>query len=551
MASANQYLRVVEFLLEEGVAGRELLGVEDTAAFIAMEDASLAIVVHPTKSGDALLEALQHQLSQNPKAHHKLIIVGGGVEMRPLLETCQPGMFERRMVQVYQLSDAGEVWGGHASRLDSSVGRALEAARLAEDPVDPVDRARLVSRVRKPSEEEAQRVKEHRSFLHAYQAVRPTVTIGAVALIVGVYGLQMTWGGGEFIPTMARMGANTDASLGAEPWRLLSSTLLHASIVHVGMNALVLYILGAHLERILGWRRQLVLLALAGLVGGLASAVRAEALLSVGASGAIWGLLGAALGIALRPGTIVPVAIVENLKRVAIINLVINLAVSFIPGIDIMAHLGGGVAGLVLTYSGLLTRGLRPVAEDPLRRRDAKRGWTLGAWAAAVATVGSLVVAVVVGRPWELGRAPKLVEMSIEGTSYRVRAPQGPVERDLDDEGVIALWVADPLTAAFSLSVLVRSWSQPGPLEPAEIETWRGRDPELPEGVELVSSTPVDGQGPPAYEERHAYPNGGTLHVRYVLFEDAEVVLSAFVFEGAREDVTAAARASVASLTRG
>ncbi len=100
MASANQYLRVVELLLEEGIARRELLGLEDTAAFIAMEDASLAIVIHPTKSGEVLLEALQHQLNQNPKAHHKLIMVGGGTEMRPLLEQCQPGMFERRMVQV-------------------------------------------------------------------------------------------------------------------------------------------------------------------------------------------------------------------------------------------------------------------------------------------------------------------------------------------------------------------------------------------------------------------------------------------------------------------
>ena len=545
MASADQFLRVVEHLLDEGVEGRQLLALEDTAAFIAMEDSSLAIVIHPTKRGPQLLDALSQQLGRNPKVHHKLVMIGGGAEMRPLLAACQPGVFGRRMVQVYQLANDGEIWSGRASRLDSSVGRALEAAREVEDPIDG---AALAERVVRPSKEDSARVQEHRTFLAAYRGVRPSVTIGAVGLILGVYGLQMTWGGGSFLPTLARMGANTAASLHGEPWRLLASTLLHGNVLHVVMNAFVLYVLGAHLERILGWRRQLVLLVVAGLCGSLVSTLRPEAALSVGASGAIWGLLGAALGVAVRPGDLVPASIVKNLKIAALANLVINLSVSFLPGVDMMAHLGGGVAGAVLTFSGLLTRGLRPVVQDPARRRGSGRGWTLAAWGAGAITVGSLAVACVVGKPWVLGRPPVLETVHLEGTPYEVHAPSGVIDHEVSESGAETFSLGDPYTAPFFMTVAVEPWLNPGLASADEIEMWRHREPAVEAGAEFVSSSQVTGDGPPAYDEVHSYPEVGTLYLRYMMFDDAQVTVSAFVFDGGRESFTAAAKAAAGSL---
>lgn len=545
MASADQYLRVVEYLLDEGVAGRSLLLFNETAAFLSMEDVSLAIVIHPTKKGSELLDAMTKHLGMNPKAHHKLIMVGGGDEMRPLLEACQPGVFSRRMVQVYHLADDGKIWNGRSSRLDSSAGRALEAGR---DGDNAVDAEALARQVRRPTRDEVVQAQEHSSFVDAYKRVRPVLTIGSVALVLGVYGLQMTWGGGDFIPTLTRMGANTEASLGAEPWRLLASTLLHGGAVHVLMNSVVLYILGAQLERIIGWRRLAVLLVSAGLLGAVASSLAAEAMLSVGASGAIWGLFGASLGISVRPRGLVPSAVVDNLKRAAIINLVINLAVSFVPGIDLMAHLGGGVAGLLLSFSGVLTRGLSPLSDDPERTADARSGWTASAWAAGVTTVGCLVVACVLGRPWELGRAPALTRVSLEGTPYSIMAGRGAVELEKTDGDGMSFSVGDPFVAPFTLGIDVHPWSEPGPFAQADIDAWRSLDPELPEGVTLVSNDRVTGEGPPAVDEVHAYSNGGLLYVRYTLLNDAEVGVSAFVFEGARDDVTAAAKMSVRSL---
>lgn len=544
MASADQYLRVVEFLLDEAVEGRHLLRLEETAAFVAMEDSTLAIVIHPTKRGPELLDALSHQLSLNPKVHHKLVMVGGREDMRPLLEACQPGVFTRRMVQVYHLSDDGDVWSGRASRLDSSVGRALEAARSVERSIDPES---IAKRVRTPTKAEVERVEEHRSFLEAYRGVRPSVTIGAVALILGVFGLQMTWGGGSFLPTIHRMGANTLESLGAEPWRLLASTLLHGDGMHVAMNALVLYVLGAHLERILGWRRHLVLLVVAGLAGAVASALRPEATLSVGASGAIWGLLGAALGIALCPGELVPDGVVKNLKIAALANLAINLSVSFMPNVDLLAHLGGGVAGVVLAFSGLLTRGLLPLVRDPARRRGTGKPWTLAAWGGGALTVTSLVLACAVGRPWELGRVPETVKVELEGTRFALRATSADVERS-DDRGVVVYSIGNPYNEPFTTMAWVRPWRDSAPVDATDIETWRNREPALDEGAELIERGQVEGEGAPAYDEVHRYPDIGTLYLRYTMHADAEVTVSTFVYDGARESVQTAARAASKSL---
>ena len=545
MASADQFLRVVEVLLDEGVEARHLIGLEDTAAFFAMEDASLAVIIYPTKSGEALEQALKHQLTLNPKAHHKLVMIGGGPSMQALLERCQPGPFSRRMVQVYQLTDGGEVWSGRGSRLDSSVGRALQAAC---EVAEPVDAAKLAAQVRRPNKDEVEHVQKHRSFVQAFKGVRPVVTVGAVALVAGVYVLQTMWGGGTFLPSMVRMGANGELALQGEPWRLLSSMLLHGGFAHLATNAFVLYMLGSLFERILGWRRYLVLLVVSGLFGSLASVLRPDAMVSVGASGAIWGLLGASLGIALRPGDLVPPMVVQNLKRMAIINLVINVSVSFQPGIDFMAHLGGGVLGLGLAFSGVLSRGLAPVTEDPERSDDTR--WTVPAWVAAGATVGSLVLACALGRPWVLAHAPALHETTLEGTAFSVKVPEAEGVRS-EEEGVVRFEFGDTLTEPVSVSVVVAPWSPSlPPLTEEDIAAWRKRAPALEDGIELVATRQLPGDDPPAYEEEYRYPNGGTHHVRYVLYRDVEVTVMAFVFDGAPEAMSRAARAVLASVQR-
>ncbi|EGD54577.1 rhomboid family intramembrane serine protease [Gordonia neofelifaecis] len=123
-----------------------------------------------------------------------------------------------------------------------------------------------------------------------------------------------------------------------EYWRLLTSGFLHWSVVHIAMNMISLYLIGADLERVLGPVRYLAVY-LIGLLGGSAAvmALGSENVATAGASGAVYGLLGALLIVVIRlklPAT--------TLITVIVLNVVLSLS---IPGISIWAHFGGFVFG--------------------------------------------------------------------------------------------------------------------------------------------------------------------------------------------------------------
>ncbi len=129
-------------------------------------------------------------------------------------------------------------------------------------------------------------------------------------------------------------------------------------------------------------------------------------MVSVGASGAIWGVLGAAAALAWRPANASPEMIVKPLRRNAVINLGLGLAISFVPQVDLWAHLGGGVAGAALVFSGVLTRGLHHPAARAEAESDSEatrsRSFSVAAGLVAGAMVASLLTAWVVGKPWQL-----------------------------------------------------------------------------------------------------------------------------------------------------
>jgi membrane associated rhomboid family serine protease len=123
-----------------------------------------------------------------------------------------------------------------------------------------------------------------------------------------------------------------------EWWRLFTAPFLHAGLWHVGLNMLALWILGSVLEPLLGRSRFLTLYLVSALGGAVASYVfNAPTVLSVGASGAVYGLLGAMFVILRR--------LDRDVSGVVVI-LGINLVLGFVwAGIDWRAHLGGLVVG--------------------------------------------------------------------------------------------------------------------------------------------------------------------------------------------------------------
>ena len=180
------------------------------------------------------------------------------------------------------------------------------------------------------------------------QQIKATWTLAFV--IIAIFLLEEVFGGSQNIAVLVRMGANVGERVHAgEYYRLLTSVFLHAGFMHVFFNTYVLFALGCFFNRILGEARYLTVFFVSGLIGSLASVYFGKSEVSVGASGAIWGLLGASLALAFFKTSLIPDPIRLQLRRVTLLNLVINIGVSFLPMIDFWAHIGGGLGGFLVS----------------------------------------------------------------------------------------------------------------------------------------------------------------------------------------------------------
>jgi membrane associated rhomboid family serine protease len=159
-------------------------------------------------------------------------------------------------------------------------------------------------------------------------------------------------------------------------WTLLTSVFLHLNLVHLGANMLSLYFVGPAVERALGWWRFLALYLVAGLGGG-AAVYAFDAGSVVGASGAIFGLLGACLVMARKIGLDL-----QWLIAIIVLNFVFTFSVAGISRLD---HLGGFVTGALLGFA---------LAGPPNRRRILGTGVQV----AGIAAVFAAVVVVVIAR---------------------------------------------------------------------------------------------------------------------------------------------------------
>jgi rhomboid protease GluP len=170
-----------------------------------------------------------------------------------------------------------------------------------------------------------------------------------IAVTVLVFLLQITaetLSGGDLL---LYYGAKINANLAAgEAWRLLTPVFLHAGILHIGVNMYSLWALGPAVERFFGHARFLAVYLLSGIGGVLLSLVLSPDP-SVGASGAIFGLLGAlATFLYLHRATFGQLGAMQ-LRQLVFVAL-INLAMGLTPGIDNWGHVGGLVTGSLLAW---------------------------------------------------------------------------------------------------------------------------------------------------------------------------------------------------------
>ena len=124
--------------------------------------------------------------------------------------------------------------------------------------------------------------------------------------------------------------------------RLIASMFLHGSIIHFLMNGLVLFYLGGFLERYLGYVKYLTVYMLSGVASSLAVVLLGPDAVTVGASGALYGVIGALfILITIKPNWFPPQT-AKSIRGLIIINLILTIA---IPGISVEGHLGGLIAG--------------------------------------------------------------------------------------------------------------------------------------------------------------------------------------------------------------
>lgn len=207
------------------------------------------------------------------------------------------------------------------------------------------DCMREQQRAQTPAQRKAQR-SWGRGSLAAVRSGRPLVTYWLIGITVGVFLLQL-------IPALnvtgwlAFAGPYVDPTSQViapfQPWRLLTAAFVHSTggFWHIALNMLALWMLGRTLEPLLGRARFLALYLISALGGSVAVALIAPFTPVVGASGAVFGLLGALLVIGRHLGA--------NLTGIMII-LGINLVIGFIPGFQIawQAHVGGLVVGALI-----------------------------------------------------------------------------------------------------------------------------------------------------------------------------------------------------------
>jgi membrane associated rhomboid family serine protease len=135
-------------------------------------------------------------------------------------------------------------------------------------------------------------------------------------------------------------------------YRLVTSMFLHGSILHIGFNMYVLWVIGRPVEQYLGTARYIGLYFVSGLAGAAGAVVQAPFTPVVGASGAIFGILGAML--------ILEWQVTGRLAGQAMTLIVINLGLSFvIPNISWGGHVGGLIGGILVTLGFAHWRGGR------------------------------------------------------------------------------------------------------------------------------------------------------------------------------------------------
>lgn len=178
---------------------------------------------------------------------------------------------------------------------------------------------------------------------------RSKVTFVLLSIMI-IYFILMTLNGGTTnTETLLKYGAMAPPFVVEfnEYYRFITSIFIHIGITHILFNGYALYIFGPQIERLMGPKKYLLFFLLTGIGGNLATFAFNYVSVSAGASGSLFGLLGAFLYLIHRHKEMITPEGRKSLLSMLGINLLLTFAV---PSISVTAHLGGLIMGYLLSY---------------------------------------------------------------------------------------------------------------------------------------------------------------------------------------------------------
>ncbi len=250
----------------------------------------------------------------------------------------------------------------------------LERPAVNPPPVQPLPAAYPVVRVEAPY---------NRPVL-SYVLLTLNIVVFLVDTLMAWIGL-----GYSHIGLLTLLGAKNNAAIvDGQYWRLVTPMFLHAGILHLAFNGYFLYRLGPWVEHHFGTARFAAIYFLSGVGASLAS-VMLNPNLAVGASGALFGLIGSMLPMLYRNRALI--ANTRSLMNSILLTIAINLLIGFSSsGIDNWAHVGGLVCGVVLGWLISPRLAIRERTPDLVRIED--RSSPLRVWLAVAAFMLGLVI---------------------------------------------------------------------------------------------------------------------------------------------------------------
>ena len=194
------------------------------------------------------------------------------------------------------------------------------------------------------------------------------VTKAVLAANVAIFGAMVIASGGQELtnPTSAfliQWGANAGAyTLDGDYWRIVTAAFLHGGFLHIAFNMAVLWDVGPLVERIYGSKRFFLMYFFAAITASLNTLFWNPGGVSVGASGAVFGIFGVLLAFYQSHRKTIPAHVIKEKSRVVIAVIAYNLIFGMIqPNIDNAGHVGGLIGGF------LIGAVLSP--KEPLNRR--------------------------------------------------------------------------------------------------------------------------------------------------------------------------------------